>query len=72
VWCINVQIGDLFDVIEVSGAWVWVTSKGQEGRVMVSSLDLQLFDDEVCVMSHKHRLVNVHYLWASLFCHSCY
>jgi hypothetical protein len=43
---LTVEIGDLFDVIEVSGAWVWVTSKGQEGRVMVSSLDLQLFDDE--------------------------
>ena len=44
-----VQAGELLDVIEISGAWARVSSKGSEGRVMLSCLSLQLGDKDVRV-----------------------
>lgn len=45
---VYVQAGELLDIIEVAGAWMSVASKGREGRVMMSSVDMQLFGDDVC------------------------
>ncbi|XP_062508489.1 uncharacterized protein LOC134184761 [Corticium candelabrum] len=44
---LSVNAGELLDVIEISGAWARVSSKGSEGRVMLSCLSLQLGDKDV-------------------------